>query len=388
VPKEPASLSEQAFRDLLEALGTASETITGPLGAVDMRERAEGYRNLTRILSVGLDMVLEKGDPERPAFTRWTNPYRKLLGDNPGTFYESVFLDPGLSYRIHGQRGNPLYFAFCVYGTAESGARRIVSNLSSDDLHFEEDGSFEIVLSTAHPIRARNWVELSADTTDMLARQYFAESKAQEPAVYEIEAIPAAPRPAAITEEQLALRLAAVGRFVHETVAIEATISTMISQATPHILRSGDEMIRPSGEAPGPQVDPDIVAKAMPTPDMSYTGTWYENLGDDEVLIVEGKPPDSRYWSIQLMNRWMESADYLHYRVYLTGESIISDEEGRFRVVIAHQDPDVANWLETTGLLCGQISVRAIKLKGELEIGFRREKLADARASGFRRRSD
>ena len=41
-----------AWHRLLDALRAATDVITGPIGAVDERERAEGVRHLTRLVSV------------------------------------------------------------------------------------------------------------------------------------------------------------------------------------------------------------------------------------------------------------------------------------------------------------------------------------------------
>ena len=123
-----------AWHRLLESLRRAGETIEGPLGARDERERAEGYRHLLRILSIADEMLLEKGDTARPRFTRWMSPYRKILGDNPHTHYDAAMIDPSLTYRITGRRGAATYLGICVYGTAPGGARRIVANLDDAEM--------------------------------------------------------------------------------------------------------------------------------------------------------------------------------------------------------------------------------------------------------------
>ena len=130
--KNALSISERAYRDLLGTLGKVADVVTGPMGATNARERAEGFRHLLRLLSVWLENILEKGDRAHPVFTRWINPTRKLLGDNPHTYYDAAFIDPKLTYRISGKRGMPTYLGFCVYGTAENGQRSIVSRRESD----------------------------------------------------------------------------------------------------------------------------------------------------------------------------------------------------------------------------------------------------------------
>jgi hypothetical protein len=370
------STSEQAFRDLLGTLEEAAGMVTGPLGASDARERAEGIRHLTRLLSVWLENILERGDRLHPSFTRWINPHRKLLGDNPYTYYDAALIDPHHCYRIVGRRGDPTYLGFCVYGTAENGDRRITGNVDDSEMKFASDGSFELFLSKQRPAEALNWLALGADSSDVMVRQYFLDPENQEEARYRIEAHPRPPAPAPLSEEELAQRLATVGRFIQETLQVERTISALSAKSTPHFLRHGDEYEQKEGEGEGPPIDFKWVAKAMPTPAILYTGSWVDDLGGDEVMIVEGRPPSARYWSIQILTRWMESPDYQHHEVFYTSENIALEPDGSFKVAIAHRDPGMPNWLETTGIRSFNIAVRAVKAQEEtLEMNFRRERL-------------
>ena len=71
----------------------------------------------------------------------------------------------------------------------------------------------------------------------------------------------------------------------------------------------------------------------------------------------------------------MESGDWEHHRVFLTDRDLKLDPDDSFRVHVAHRDPGVANWLDTTGVTSGNIAVRALRAEGNLEVEFRREKL-------------
>jgi hypothetical protein len=112
----------------------------------------------------------------------------------------------------------------------------------------------------------------------------------------------------------------------------------------------------------------------MPTPAIQYSGSWFDDLGDDEVLVIEGTAPTCRYWSIQLLTRFMESGDWLHHPVFLTGSDITVAPDGTFRVVVAHTDPGTGNWIDTTGLTSANIAVRALKAEDTLDVRFSREK--------------
>jgi hypothetical protein len=364
-----------AWTRLLAQLDQAAAIVTGPLGARTARERAEGMRHITRVLSIASEMLLEKGDVARPAFTCWMSPQRKMLGDNPGTIYDAAMIDPTLTYRISGDRGSCAYLGVCVYGTAADGARRVVGNIDDDELAVAPDGSFELWLAPQRPPDAVSFLPLQADATDVMVRQYFVAPENEVPATYTIEAVPGAGPPPPLTEEVLAARLDAVGAFVRDIVEAEATLSALIASITPSTLRGGSEFVDAEGKPTDPPIDPAAVARVMPSPSIDYAGSWFDDLADDEAIVVEGRAPVCRYWSVQLLSRWMESGDYRHHPVALTGREIAVDADGTFRIVVAHRDPGVPNWLATTGLRAGSIAVRALRAEGGLEIHFTRSPL-------------
>lgn len=370
-----------AWHRLLAMLREAGDVVTGPLGARDDRERAEGFRHLTRVLSIATEMLLEKGDPERPAFTRWMTPYRKMLGDNPGTIYDAAIIAPTGTYRIRGHRGTCAYVGFCVYGTAEDGARRIVANVDDHELALGDDGAFELWLASERPAAVSDeaaFLALAPDATDVMVRQYFVSADVETPARYTIEAVPAAGPPPVLTEQWLAARLDAVGAYVRDIVEAEATLSALIASITPAQLRAGAEFVDAEGNAVDPPLDPAAVARVMPSPAIQYAGSWFEDLGDDEAIVVTGTAPLCRYWSVQLLTRWMESGDYLHHPVFLSGRDIAVDEHGGFRIVISHRQPPMGDWIATSGLRTANIAVRALLSEGPIEVRFERVDLPPA----------
>ena len=362
-----------AWQELLDRLAEAAAVVEGPLGAKTSRERAEGYRHLTRVLSIATEMLLEKGDPARPEFTRWMSPHRKMLGDNPHTIYDDAIVDPQRTYRISGQRGTAIYVGICVYATGTDGNRRIVGNLDDVDMAIADDGTFSVELRTTAPGDGVPHLLLSDDATDVMVRQYFGDPTTEVPATYTITARPDAGPPAELTEEQIATRLRTVGAYVRDIVEVEATLSALITAVTPSQLRGGSVFVNADGNVTDPPIDPAVVARVMPTPAIQYAGSWFDGLGEDEVFVVEGKAPTCRYWSIQLLTRWMESGDYQHHPVFLTGHDITVAADGTFRVVIAQQPPDSGDWIATTGLTSANVAVRALLADGPLDMRFTRE---------------
>jgi hypothetical protein len=181
--------------------------------------------------------------------------------------------------------------------------------------------------------------------------------------------------PPPVTLAQVEQRLAALGRYVLETVEAETTLSALsasISQAT---FRSGVSFVDGGGQPVDPPIDASVIVRVMPTPAIQYSGQWYDDLGDDEVLVVEGRVPDCRYLSIQLLTRFMESGDWQHHPVFLTDRDLVLEPDGSFRVHIAHTDPGRGNWLATTGIRSANVAVRALRSEGPLDVSFRRERL-------------
>ncbi len=80
-----------------------------------------------------------------------------------------------------------------------------------------------------------------------------------------------------------------------------------------------------------------------------YAGGVFE-LEPDEALIVEmAVPLMPQYMGFQLGNLWGESLEYGSRISSLNLHQLVRSDDGKFRLVVAHKDPGVANWLDTTG---------------------------------------
>ena len=353
---------------LLEQLRLAGEVVTGPTGGQDDRELAEGYRHLTRIFAIAAEMLVEKGDPAHPAFTRWMTAHRKMYGDNPKTVYDAAIVNADHHYVIRGVRGDHAYLGFCLYGTAVGGAKRMAGNLNDDEMSFKPDGSFEVHLGG--PARTTNWLDLESDVTEVMIRQYF--SGEQSGSTYSIETIPAGGPPPALSLAVLEPRLAALGRYVRETIEAETTLSALSASISPDTFRSGSTYVNGGDLPTDPPIDASVIARVMPTPAIQYSGQWYDDLRDDEILVVTGRVPDCRYLSIQLLSRFMESGDWAHYRCYLTDRDLELEPDGSFVVHIAHANTGHPNWLDTSGLRSATVAVRALRTEETLDVTFTR----------------
>jgi len=86
-------------------------------------------------------------------------------------------------------------------------------------------------------------------------------------------------------------------------------------------------------------------------------------LKPDEALVIEAMPPECQHWNFQLNNYWMESLDYSNYQIHTNKYLATYRSDGSVRIIVAHQNPELPNWINTVGHECGTMCFRWIKAK-------------------------
>jgi hypothetical protein len=220
----------------------------------------------------------------------------------------------------------------CIYGGPDDGrwSTRIVSSLHDRELEIDPDGSFEIVVSNARPSGARNWLALDDEAVAIVTRDYHTHSVYETHSSWQIEALADAGPPPPLTDAQLAVRLRATTNFLRELLAI-----TPLPTADP----------------------PNTIQEVWKVPDVTYGWAAKDahyamgsfDLGDDEALVVEGTSPECSYWGLMLWNPYMQTFDYRSQRIGINGAQVAPEPDGSWRIVVAHRDPGIANWLSTAG---------------------------------------
>ena len=88
-----------------------------------------------------------------------------------------------------------------------------------------------------------------------------------------------------------------------------------------------------------------------------YQGLF--RLEPGQVLLLETElPQTARYWNVQLSDMLWNSVDWMNRQSSLNGAQAHIDADGKFRAVIALDDPGVPNWLDTGGNSEGAIMLR------------------------------
>jgi hypothetical protein len=103
-------------------------------------------------------------------------------------------------------------------------------------------------------------------------------------------------------------------------------------------------------------------------------------LDNGEALIIETELPERRpYWNIQLNDPYFNALEYVYRLSSTNGHFAKLSSDGRFRAVIALEDPGVPNWLDPAGYKEGGIYGRWFDCDSEPLPTIKRVKLAELR---------
>ncbi len=357
-----APASRQAYHELLDLLREVGDThFTPQRGVIEEVTAAEAYRFVLHLLAAGVEHHLE-GDPERPLFTRIVSPQRKLLGDNPDAIYYWTRVAGARAYRIRGNIAGASYTSFTVHGRDPSGGsmERVIADVNDAGLAIAADGGYEILVSPEK--QAGNWLRLEPDATSIITRHYFerATSVQNDPGVViplRIDPLADPGPPAPFSDAAMAARLRAVAAHLRaNTLGMRAP-----ADAPPYAFVSRVPNVLPVPASFGASG-----AATLGAVDLFYAMSPYL-LGPDDALVMEGRLPACRFANVMLWNMHMQTLEYRHRRTSLNRAQMTSAADGSFRVVIAHKDPGVPNWLDSEGRAFGLVFWRFMLPEGEIE---------------------
>jgi hypothetical protein len=185
---------------------------------------------------------------------------------------------------------------------------------------------------------------MEPETNLIIVRQTFQDREQETPCDVRIERVGGDGLPSQVTAEGIDRGLRNAGKLVAGASLLFANWARGFKKQT-NLL---------------PQMDPEFSTRAGGDPKIAYYhGYW--SIQAEEVLIIEVTPPECEFWNFQLNNHWMESLDYRYYKIHINKETAIYREDGSVRIAVAHEDPGVANWINTVGHTCGTMCLRWIK---------------------------
>ncbi|MBO9549356.1 DUF1214 domain-containing protein [Pseudomonas sp.] len=333
----------ETWNQFCEQLRRSGEQIMRAEAPADAQTRAEGFRYLTRLLRIALEMHLEYADPDFPGFITPSHETAKIGADNPDNLYRYARLNGARRYRVSGQRGSVAYLSFGTQkGGYETNGKMIQTGfIDASQLQLDADGHFEIILSQ-EPQAGGNWLRLEPESNALIVRQTFLDRASEQAAQLHIERLDADRLPQPLDAHGLQQGLQRAAAFVENTARLFADWAQGY-QAHVNQLPPADQ---PLCQAVGG--DPNI---------FYYHSCWA--LADDEALVIEvSQVPRCDFWNLQINNYWMESLDYRYHRICLNKHSARLDPRGGLRVVLSARDPGLANWLETAGHPHGTLCLR------------------------------
>lgn len=319
------------WTSLTEAIDFAVSAVVDDEDPLNERELADGNQYVMRILRAVGETSLVSFDFERPSFLTMFESVRHLGAAGPDIDYDVAILSPGQRYVITGVRGDASYVGIVVYGASGAeGASSILASVDIDDL-VDPTGAFTYEFD--YPDAAR-----------VIIRQYFHDRSVESRGTWEIDRIDA---PASGQSAETPLpQMAIVGHQISNGAKTLTWNAQLNRLWTPERRAYPNEFVRLAAE--------DIVA-AVPNPDVTYAFTWWR-LAADESLVIEVRPPETRYWAVQLCDRWFQS--YPQRQTNLNGQQVEYRDDGTVRIVLAETDPGTANWLETSGHTTGVVFFR------------------------------
>ncbi len=307
-------------------------------------ELLEGLRVLARTTALASEISLDV-DPAAPWFFSMNTEVRYLGGPAPDGEYLLAMIDGQKRYRVRCERGTTAYLGFQVLAGAGLTPRRMGAYVSDRDLQLSDDGRFGFVLASEEPstdeLAGDRWVPMPHDSSAIVVREYIADRATEIPARLSIEALDPPGSPAVPTDESLAEQLTSMAWTIAKLVTLHRTVK-------PELLASPNTLVTAEAAELG---------SADTTPDNLYMiGTF--RLAQDEALVIDLEPPDTRYWSVTLENIWHECIDPRRRRSSLTNATAVPTPEGSVRVVASAWNPGIDNWLDTGDRHRGFVIVR------------------------------
>jgi hypothetical protein len=356
----------QTWEEFCDTLKAAGAAINGMGAPMDPLTQAEGYRYLSRLTRAGLEAFLEYSDPRAPALRRMVHETVKMGADNPDNHYFNATISGEYEYRLRGNRGTVcfLHFATQKGGYGGGGGLPPTGFLDSTEMEVGDDGSFEIAISRDR--RPGNWLPMEQETGMLIVRQTFADRASEIPAEVHLERVgdDADGRPTPLSAQEIDRGLTMASNLV-------AGASLLFAKWARDFQKHLNEL---------PQFDPETSTTAGGDPNIAYYHSAWR-LEPDEALVIKATPPRCETWNFQLNNYWMESLDYRYHTIHVNKHTATYEPDGSVRIIVAHHDPGLPNWIDTAGHFQGTMCFRWIRADHHPQPGTKVVKLCELEGS-------
>ena len=385
-----------AFDRMIDDIQAARDAIDTPelypVPATD-RNLAEGYRYVLGFLLAAIERSL--ADPLYPRFRRAIQPMNRSTIDNSDAVYLAAEIDGEHSYVIRGRaldsrhwRGEPpaagarapqyVIFELASGYAGDSGSlqemmpgtRINTSTLDCHQLQVDGDGRFEILIAPERPEDHTGNFMLSRRESrgreyigrHLTCRELFHDWVHQDLLDLEILRVGCEGEPRPPIDAAAAIELMnRVGERTRNPVHFWNAFNTITLETYGKVsgipsIHEGDEPFMPVNNMNPPNAMGLATGGGQST--NIYSGGVYQ-LGEEEALVIQCRLQEiPSFMGFHLSNLWGESLDFESYQSNLNLHQMEPDGEGIYRWVVSHCDPGVPNWVDTTGLDHGYLTIR------------------------------
>ena len=336
------------------------------------QHRAKAYHSMMEALAMCYNFAVAPRmlHPRVQVNTGWFSDYYTLGQNGPDLHYALFFLDGTQTYRLTGNYGDCrlILFPLINHLSGHPDSRAIGDHDLAEFV--QPDGSFDVVLSaTPHD---GPWIPLdpACDRHFVLMRR-FMPGPHTRPSTVNLERISPLPDSHYNADEfddaAMARRIEAASDFLRYLIR-------------DFNLKLFTTYVGVGGGMNNMAFLPGTITSQVGSSFSNYAMAGFD-LAEDEALIITLDPlPDGVYWSFQLGDVWSRSLNYMYRQTSLNMAQVVMDADGACRVVVAHRDPGVANWLDTTGRCQGTVVFRNYKATGQPVPHTVKVKLADVAA--------
>jgi hypothetical protein len=331
------------WENRIASFGSTSDLLALLANPDDPQAAAEAERLFFLTLASGWFTAF--ADPDLPDFVPMVNTHLNCVGTNPDFIYGTASIDGSGSYVISGERGDGLFLLLDIVAGGLGVMEPLgpsLGTLDFDSLRIDAQGRFSLLLSAEKPADwSGDWHQLDPSARSLSLRQASYTWGEGREARITIERIDKAHSPRRWSAAEIAERLTALAAYPKRLSGMAlGFIKSQRDKGLWNALEHDDWAGR--GGVQGQHY---------------YQGLF--KLEPGQVLLLETELPEKvRYWNIQLSDMMWNSVDWMNRQSSLNGGQARLDSDGKFRAVIAVDDPGVPNWLDTGGNSEGAIMLR------------------------------
>ncbi len=306
----------------------------------DPAYRADVYRQTMTSLSYAYFAYFH-ATPEHPDWAPLWNPVYTLQ-PNPDDIYVQSPIRGDLVYRVSGNRGTCKILSF----TSQKAASGTVDEMPRPNGHNEVDDidlglalgeEFEVIFSAERPAGYEGkWARIEPEASYMFLRYRSYDWLNEVDPHLSIECLSAVPPKPRLSPDQILHGIQEMAKFPGRKTNLYYGMQNGVKE------RVGFNVFEPVRY-------PGALVKQV------YWPACFQ-LEEDEALIIETDiPAHAPYWNIQLNDPYFNALEYVYRISSSNGHYAKLGSDGKYRAVIALEDPGVPNWLDPAGYREGGI---------------------------------